>query len=472
MSFFTHRSLTMQTMLIMGGGLILAYFISTLFYSRDRLDALTHLGLKNTALSVMHLVHSVGATEPKWREQIQDSLSSEGIAVSLSSEPAFENAKHWDNYQTVLLENLKDAAHQDELSSIRFRLLKDTDITQHNSTIDQSDTYFLNIQRSLYGLPNYIAVQVAVQLEDGTWVNVQTSLPKFPMELWSPSFLPMGILTIVIIFTSGWAVRRMLKPLNDVAMAAQEFAHDINAPPMPKNVSYEARQVAEAFNDMQGQLKRTFQNRTEMIGAISHDLRTPLSLVRLRAESLPTSKERGHLIRAVDDMDAIISETLDFAKQTFNSEALRKVDVAALVEAICDDLSETGHTISFKKTGQHFVILGQIVALRRCFTNLISNALKYGNTIQVIVDGQESELTVTVEDDGPGIANEDIDRVFEPFYRCDQARSNITSGTGLGLSLAKSIVEAHDGKIELVNLEKGGLRARVAINASKSFDVD
>lgn len=469
MSILTHRSLTMQTMLIMAGGLILAYSLSTLLYSRDRLNALTHLGLKNTALTVMHLVHSVGATDPELRQQIQGSLSNEGVALSVTREPAFENAKHWDSYQAVLLRNLQDAAHENELSSLRFRLLKATDITTHNSFIDQSDTFLLDVQRSIYGLPNYIAVQIAVQIEDGTWVNVETSLPEFPRELWSPSFLPMGLLTLAIILTSGWAVRRMLKPLNDVATAAQEFAHDINAPPMPANVSYEARAVADAFNEMQSQLKRIIQNRTEMMGAISHDLRTPLSLVRLRTESLPNSRDRERLLCAVDEMDAIISATLDFAKHTFNTEVIRNVDIAALVEAICEDQSEAGSNVCFEKKGHSFVFSGQSVALRRCFTNLIGNAVKFGNAVKVQIDAQGPKLIVTVEDDGPGIASDDIDRVFEPFYRCDRARSNATKGTGLGLSLAKSIIEAHGGKIELANLDEGGLSVRVEIAQSDSY---
>ncbi len=462
------RSLTVHTIMLLAGGLVVAFSLSTLLYSRDRLEALIDLGLRNTALSIMHVAHTVSSAEPEERNAVINSLRDPRIQTSITDQPLFENERHWDAYQDAFLKYLQSEAHQSELPSLRFRLVDQNGTFTGNTDKSSISNIFLGLLKSFYGLPTKMSAQVAIELNDRRWINIQTQLPETPTELWSPSLLPAGMLTIVIILASSLAVRRMLQPLHDVSEAARRFTRDINAPPMKSGGSSEAQSVADAFNEMQHQIRGMVRSRTEMMGAISHDLRTPLALLKLRTETLPPSLDRDRLIDTVSKMDAIIGATLDFAKQTFDMEERSLIDGNSLIQAICDDMSEAGHKITLDETASRFIVEGQPIALRRAITNLIENASKYGDYVQVKLEVGDSHTVIEINDDGPGISEKDMKRVFEPFYRCDEARSTEHSGTGLGLGLAKTVIEAHGGEIQLRNLNEGGLSVRVTLGLHKA----
>jgi signal transduction histidine kinase len=213
---------------------------------------------------------------------------------------------------------------------------------------------------------------------------------------------------------------------------------------------------------MQQRLARLLENRTRMLAAISHDLRTPLTLLRLRAESVENSGERGKMLATIAEMDAMIAATLAFARDEVAAEPRRRTDVAALVASIVDDMVDAGLPVAMEPT-EPIVVECQPGALKRAVTNLLENALKYGERALVGVTAKTKALEIEINDDGPGIPEEELVRVFQPFYRVEGSRSRETGGTGLGLAIALAVVQAHDGQLKLSNRPEGGLRACIML---------
>lgn len=453
------RSLAVQTVLIVAGSLILAYSFSLFVYSKDRLEALTYLGLKNTALTAIHFAHAVAVTEPDWRESILARVDDAQMTASLTNTPAFEQEAFQTEYSIAFAKFLESGAHGDDFKSVRYSLSRSPTVKADlpGEPLSRSP----HLLQTFFELPMHSVANVAVQMNDEEWLNISLPLPDYPADLWSPSLLPVGLFTLSLIIVSGWAVRRILRPLSDVTRAATEFAQDINAAPMYGGGSTEARVVAAAFNKMQHNIKAIVRSRTEMMGAISHDFRTPLTLIKLRTESLPASRERTRLLHSIEAMESVIQDSLAFAKQLFGREAKRNVDVAALLQSVCDDFAEAGERTECAVPTDRVIVKGNPVALRRAFSNLVGNAVKYGDAARVSVTADQCLASVIVDDDGPGISQEDMELVFEPFYRCDRARSDSGEGSGLGLSLARSVIEDHGGTIKLRTNEPHGLSALV-----------
>lgn len=462
------KSLTIQTMLIVALSLVLTYSFSLLFYSKDRLDALIYLGLKNTALTAIHFAHTVAATELVLRQGIIDNADKTQMYVSLSNGPAFQQTKTMTEYEIAFNSYLSSDTHSNNFTNLIFSLSEGSSIrpdgADHEILKDRSP----HLLQSLYSLPMHLTANVAVKLESDQWLNMSLPLPDYPSELWSPALMPVGLFTFGLILISGWTVGRILKPLADVTRAAREFAQNIDAPHIEPGSSPEAQAVAAAFNGMQLKIKTIIRSRTEMMGAISHDFRTPLTLIKIRAEGLSGSKDRDRLLDSISKMEAIIEESLLFAKQIYGGEAKRKIDSVALLQSICDDLIEAGRNVEFLVPLARVVIMGNPVALRRAFTNLLDNALKYGGAVRVMIKTELNYVSVVIIDDGPGIPAEELDRVFDPFYRCDHARTENASGSGLGLSLAKSVIEDHGGEIQLKNKIPRGLVVKVKLKVRKS----
>jgi signal transduction histidine kinase len=231
---------------------------------------------------------------------------------------------------------------------------------------------------------------------------------------------------------------------------------------MPEVGPREVRQAARAFNDMQEKLRRLIENRTRMLAAISHDLRTPITLLRLRAELIEGEEDRRKTLSTLDEMEKMIAATLAFARDDAETETRKVVDLAALVDAICTDLADAGGEVTCEAP-EHLAYECAPTAMRRALTNLVDNALKYGKRATVRLAAESSHVVVTIEDEGPGIPENRLEDVFAPFVRVEESRNAETGGVGLGLSVARSVVHAHGGEISLENLDERGLRVRLIL---------
>jgi signal transduction histidine kinase len=314
----------------------------------------------------------------------------------------------------------------------------------------------------LIGGPSFL---VSIQLGDGTWLNVVApyaeSLPFWSIE----AIASVSFMVVVIVALSIWAIRRLTSPFQKFAGAAARLGTDVNAPPLEEQGPSEVRLAIGAFNQMQDRVRRYVEDRTQMLAAISHDLRTPITRARLRAEFIDDTIQREKLLSDFDEMENMVASVLDFAKGDANAEPTTRADLVAMLQRISDEMTDRGHVVAFAAEGRiPFNCRPQ--ALRRCFTNLIDNAIKYGGRAEVGIDPRHSEILIVIDDAGPGIPDDMQEKVFRPFFRLDTSRSRDSGGSGLGLTVARTVARAHGGDVELANRPGGGLRVSVTLPIS------
>lgn len=311
----------------------------------------------------------------------------------------------------------------------------------------------------LIGGPSFL---VSIQLEDGSWLNVVApfaeSLPFWSLE----AVAIVSSMVIVIVVLSIWAIRRLTSPFQKFAAAAVRLGTDVNAPSLEEQGPSEVRLAIGAFNEMQSRIRRYLEDRTQMLAAISHDLRTPITRARLRAEFIDDPTEREKILTDFEEMENMIASVLDFAKGDAIAEPTTSTDLVAMLQRICDDMTDRGHEVSFNTEGRlPYNCRPQM--LRRCFTNLIDNAIKYGRVAAVALESNSGEVRITIVDRGLGIPADMVEQVFRPFFRLDASRSRDSGGSGLGLTVARTVVRAHGGDIFLESPDEGGLRVCVCL---------
>lgn len=305
------------------------------------------------------------------------------------------------------------------------------------------------------------ALDVSVGLPDGDTLmfRVAAPLPDPPMP-WA-LFIQIGVLTVVLAAVLFLVTRSITRPLSKLALAADAVGKSVRHPPLVEEGVREIRDATRAFNTMQDRLLRYLDSRTAVLAAMSHDLRTPLTRLRLRVESVSDERLHARFSSDLDEMEALVWSALALFKGLDDDEKFEAVDVNALLDTFAAEYAELGQPVAIEGKAQD-VLQAKPRALKRCLGNLVDNALKFGKqaTIQV-EDG--AALVIRVADDGPGIPEEMLERVFEPFYRLESSRSRDTGGTGLGLSIARDVAQAHGGNLTLRNRPEGGLIAELRL---------
>jgi signal transduction histidine kinase len=306
------------------------------------------------------------------------------------------------------------------------------------------------------------AFAVQVRLKDGSLVTFNARQPPHA-ESWPLRLLAsVAVLLVAVVALSWVAVRWTTRPLNALADAADELGRNLNRPPMAEKGPVEVVRAARAFNTMQARLAGYLRDRTRVLAAMSHDLKTPITRLRLRSELLDDPQLRTKFTGDLEELESMVASTLDFLRGLENGESVQPVDIRALLESLQGDLAEMGGPVTVEGTaGAPFP--GRPQALKRCLANLLENAVKYGKSARAMIDDDGTRLQIRIQDQGPGIPEAELERVFEPFYRLEGSRNRETGGTGLGLAIARSVTEAHGGTLVLRNREGGGLEAVLAL---------
>jgi signal transduction histidine kinase len=306
------------------------------------------------------------------------------------------------------------------------------------------------------GQGTFFTVQIA--LHDGTWVTFDSYLSPQAIDVPLRLALTLLILLGTVIALSLVAVRWATGPLVSLATAAEKLGEDINRPPLPETGPSEAQRAARAFNTMQRRLSSFIADRTRIFTAMSHDLKTPITRLRLRTEMLEDEVLRAKFAKDLQEMESMVTQTLDFMREVSTQEAVQRVDLTALLESLQTDYQDMGNEVGIEGSiGLPYP--GRPLALRRCLSNLVDNAIRYGGRAAIRLEDTADRLTIRVLDDGPGIPEAELEQAFEPFFRGEASRSRETGGTGLGLGIARSIARAHGGDLVLHNRPEGGLEA-------------
>ncbi|AHF92091.1 histidine kinase [Opitutaceae bacterium TAV5] len=298
---------------------------------------------------------------------------------------------------------------------------------------------------------------LALRTQDGQWLNCVYAKPwatSGPLSFYYVSFI---ITALLLSLAAVLATRRVGRPLGRLTRSAEALGRGEEAPLLPEEGADDIRRTAAAFNRMQLRIRRFVEDRTRMMAAISHDLRTPITSLRLQAEFVEDSAIREKLISTLDEMKAMTEATLAFAREDATVEPTRTVNIDALIESLCDDFADLGQNVTATEV-RRIAWRCRPDALRRALRNVIENAVRYGDCARVRMSPTEEWLDIQVDDDGPGIPEEDRERVFAPFVRLERSRNRATGGVGLGLAIARTIMHAHGGEIALANREGGGLR--------------
>jgi signal transduction histidine kinase len=299
-------------------------------------------------------------------------------------------------------------------------------------------------------------------MSDGSWVEFVTPRRSSGLNPRARYLLTGAFVLACSFVVAALASRRLARPMERFAKHAQRFGMDVNAAPLQFSGPVEFRIAAHAFNEMQSRIQRYVVGRTELLAAISHDLRAPLTRMRLRGEFIEDEDQQRKLFRDVDEMQAMVDASLAFFRDDSEQEQTTRFKLTELVNTIVDDFRDQSYGVAFEDSPA-ITYVGRPMGLRRAICNLVENALKYGVcarvSIQVTVDGIE----IAVEDEGPGIALHLREAVFRPFYRIESSRNRTTGGVGLGLAAARSAVRAHGGDIVLNEGTAGGLRARLLL---------
>jgi signal transduction histidine kinase len=437
------RSLGARTALVLLVGLIVVQGLGLTIHAFDRLDIQRLAQSRDLAIRVVSLYRTLALTEPDHRPAvIADLRRTPGLRASLSADPLDTDLP--------------------EMPVPEQRLLR---VNMNLLPIGSPQLRWKDLV--IYGGSSWTQVQIGLRFPDNGWLNVSADLE--PLRPWhSPTFLVAFLLmTAAAALLTVWAVRRMMKPVRTLAEAAEALGRDVNAPPMREDGPTEIATAAVAFNTMAARIRRFVGDRTELLTAIGHDLRTPITRLKLRAEFVDDDEQRAKILADLEELEAMVSATLAFGRDARTSEPVSAIDLAELLRTILDDAADARpdlQEVLHYEGLPHLPIHARSLSLKRALTNLVNNAVNYAASARVrLLPPENRMIVVQIEDDGPGIPPGELERVFEPFHRGEPSRNRETGGVGLGLPIARNIIRAHGGDITLTNRVEGGIRATVSL---------
>ncbi|WP_245749942.1 sensor histidine kinase [Marinobacter zhejiangensis] len=454
--------------------LLLAQVITIWILAGERQGAMRSANRAHVLERVIDAYALVDATEAPQQERVLRLLSSTSMQLTVGSEPQLS----WDEASN-LSQRIADELDLPQ-ASVRSALELDraSCVLSNGSFHDEIDEHEDHDERAEHAegrhheeeehrerlerhhdCPPTIALSLG--LSSGQWLNAEAR-PSNPTWLWLQATLTsVAISAILLTLTLLLAIRRILRPVNELSDAAHAFARGEKVQVQARGPE-DIREVIHAFNRMQVQVSRAQEDRERLLAALAHDLRTPITSMRLRVEMLPAGEDRDRLLDTLQDMQHLAEATLDFIRGS-TAEQSRRYDLATLLDSLCSDLQELGMAVDCQDSPR-CVLQGQPEAVKRALRNLIENAVHYGQRASVTLDAGENEAIITITDQGPGIPEQERDKVFQPFYRLEQSRSRETGGAGLGLAIARTLIRGMGGDIHLAAGPEGrGLVVEVSL---------
>ena len=432
-----------RTALVLVAAMAVALGTALFFFAGSRSEALASLGGRNAAERVAALARLAEETPPEQRRAVLRSQDSTGFRASWGANPLVADDDSASGLAGAVGRHLR-------------RHLEGHEVRVAVGPPAMSGHPGVGPAHGGHGFMGP-AIRISVRLPDQSWLNVFAPLEPAD-SLWRARFVvPLAAALASVTLAALWAVRRATRPFATFAAAAERLGVEIAAPPLAEAGPREARRAAHAFNVMQERIRRFVDDRTQMLAAISHDLRTPLTRMKLRAEFVEDDIQRAKMLADLDEMERMIAATLAFARDDAAHEDRRPVDLASLVQGLAEDKGAA------YAGPESLVLEARPLALKRAIANLLDNAVKYGGGARARLEEGAGEIRIIVDDDGPGIPESEFERVFAPFARLETSRNRDTGGTGLGLAVARAAARAHGGDIMLDNRDEGGLRAIMVI---------
>lgn len=468
MKRFWMRSLTGQLIGLMLLALVLSQLAFTFIYRNDRAKSFRDLRREEFLSRAAAVARLVGSTSPEMHREILQAAST-SLTRYWITDQAPSDATVWrDGARTQLLRALPvngSASPATATAASTAHPASNPRIAESDLPLSSPATWSPlpasawsgGFPAQVLDLESWSGFGLAVAIRSDLWLQVVYAKPDLVTPPLLRSYLYLSVTATLLLVVAVLAARRIARPLQHLTESAERFGRGEDADPVPEEGADDIRQTAAAFNRMQSRIRRFVEDRTRMVAAISHDLRTPITTLRLRAEFIDDPETKDKLIGTLDEMQSMTEAALAFAREEATVEPTRTIDADALIESICDDLAELGWAVKFTDAGR-VPWRCRPDALRRALRNLIENAVRYGERAEVRLDVSKDSLDIIVEDGGPGIPEEQFERVFAPFVRLETSRNRATGGVGLGLAIARTIARGHGGDIHLFNRPEGGLR--------------
>lgn len=450
-----------RLVLVLLGGLLVAQFAGAAIMLRARATAVYETSGRYAVQRIAGIVRVLEEVGAEQQSLILPALNSAGLRVALTAPPGRELPVSRDNLAATRLRAALRGALGDE-RDVRIAVIAAAAVP---ADLQGPPPLYMGHMRpphmGFLGGPPFrdASFLVQAQLRDGKWVSIAHRLPEEAFAWPGKLVLTLAVLLVSVVALSLFAVRWVTRPLALLGHAADELGRNIQRPPLAESGPLEVRRAAQAFNTMQARLARFLRDRAHLLAAVSHDLKTPITRLRLRAELLEDSELKDKFLHDLDEMEGMARATLDFLRDANAREPVRPLDVGALIESLQADAETLGREVEIRGTADASPYPARPLALQRCLGNLIDNAVKYGKRAIVSINDSAARLCIVVADEGPGIPEDQLEQVFEPFFRLEQSRSRETGGAGLGLSIARDIARAHGGDLVLRNRASGGLEA-------------
>jgi signal transduction histidine kinase len=450
------KSLFGRFVLVLLAGLALSQ-LATLYINQTERDRLLYrAGGMRLAQQISDIVKLLDSLPGAERRRVVAVFNRPPLAVSLDRPPLALPADEEDtDFQlSVFASVLRYALGEDAKISVDAKIAVGRTHRPH----EHGERGF-GPRRGGFGPP---AFTVQVPLHDGTLVTFDSSVLPPVATTTLRLVLTLAVLLATVIVISLIAVRWVTGPLTVLADAAEKLGENINQPPIPEAGPAEVQRAARSFNAMQQRLSRSMAERSRVLTAMSHDLKTPITRMRLRTDMLEDEAVREKFDRDLAEMEQMVTQTLEFMRDATDTEPVQRVDLMALLESLQGDYEDMGKEVRISGRVPR-PLAARPVALRRCLTNLVDNAIRYGVRATIDVAEEAGRVVVRVLDEGPGIPEAELERAFEPFFRGDASRSRETGGFGLGLGIARNIARAHGGELTLKNRPEGGLAATLTL---------
>lgn len=450
------QSLASQFIWLLLFVLLFSQVITGFVLINERKEALTVLNKKGNLNRIISTVRILEESPLEMHKKILKAVSSENMNYWFK-QPKPSQIKDNSNIDQQLINRLN------RLGIEKLVVLENTDIDIDRNSQTHSKRFNAN------GNPDRFIThsqfewsQIAIQLKDKRWLNVASRFHISP-PLWPlANVISISITGLLLALAVIIMIRRITKPLKLLTQAAQKLGCGESVASLDEVGPEDIKTATIAFNQMNNRLQRYITDRTNMLAAVSHDLRTPITTLRLRTELMDEGPTQDAFLNTLNEMQAITDSTLSFIREDNSTEPSQLIDINALLYAICEDLAihkKQAHLISEEPC----FYLCRPVSIKRALNNLIENAISYGDNAQIEIIKGSSQLIINVKDEGPGIEEDQLEEVFKPFVRLDKSRNKDSGGMGLGLAITRSIARNHGGDIKLINAIDGGLLAELSL---------
>lgn len=443
MSGWLPETLKARALLIVFSVFILSHFATLLIYESNRTKTVLLTEATDLADRIIGIVLLANSFPDQDRQRILAAAQTQFVAMFPELSAGADEACEINEFSASIDQRLKAA----------FAEIPGVDTSICLRSLDQSR---LLAQRSQPD--DGVDVLIFVHFPDGQQAAFHAVLPPGRSLFQDSAMSAMIVAALIALLLAWYLIRKTVAPIERLSLAADAIGTNIDVPALDERGPREVALAAKAFNRMQGRLARLIHGQTEMLAAISHDLRSAITRLQLRVDLLKSSHERDGMIKVVTDMRRMIQSVVEFSRGQNPGEAYRKVNIGALIESLCEDLVDEGLPVSCDSGHMDIHLPCRVTDVRRALNNVIDNAVVYGGSARVSYVAEAAAIIIAVEDSGPGIPEADLHAVVQPFFRLERSRNAATGGIGLGLAIAQNIVQAHGGQLLLRNLGGGGLR--------------